>query len=215
VQVKNYAGNLGMGEAFRYCSLQVERLLETAEVEPQHVVSMLCMTGRGCVTAAQLPGSAPLPVLLFVEVGQPTRKVNKEEKKQPEPTRSAFVGVVINGFQEHLVGEEVKEKLMTLTATLSVSGPRSSKMLTDQKVRETVAAQLNTICARQDARLPADFEVPSFTPTTAATSAAATQRKSAATAPHSTWCSLLIDVTSEGIDRRLLVWYPGTPPTSK
>jgi hypothetical protein len=207
VQVKNDEDNLGMGEAFRYCHRQVERLLETAKVEPRRVVSMLTMTGRGCVTAAQLPGSATLPVLLFVEVGQPTRQANEEDKTQPEPTRSAFVGVVINGFQEHLVGEEVKEKLMTLTATLS--GPRSSTMLADQHVSKAVAAQLHTICARQHARLPGDFDVPSYTPTTKAKSAAGAPRKSAAAAPHSTWCSRLIHVTSEGVNRSLLLWYPG------
>eukprot|EP01033_Poteriospumella_lacustris_P019348 gene19348-13994_t len=123
------------------------------------------------------------------------RQGHEEGKTQPEPTRSAFVGVFINGFQEHLVGEEVKEKLMSLTATLS--GSRSSTMLADQYVSKPVAAQLDTICARQDARLPGDFDVPSYVPKTKAKSATGATPKSAATAPHSTWCSRLIHVTSE------------------
>lgn len=217
VQVKNYEADLHMGEVFRYCRLQVDRLLDTAMIESRHVVSMLCMTGRGSVTTALLPDGAisPAPVLVFVEVGQPTLTNKSKDMKKPEPVRSEFVGVVINGFQNYLVGEEAKEKLMSLAATLS--GPRNSKMLEKQFVDPDVTTQLNTICARQDARLPGDFEVPSYAPKASAKAASGTKResKSAAAAPPSTWLSCLIDVTSEGVNRSLLVWYPGTPPMSK
>jgi hypothetical protein len=148
MQVKNYAGNIYLGEAYRYCRMQADRLRQTANLG-EDVLSVLCMTGSGRVVSQLLP-SAP-GVLLFVE--EPTATSSGDG--------GTFVGLVINGFNEQLVGAEAKEKLEALSTQVS-----NTSMVRDMYQQEhmdgALAKQYALVCQQQCARLPRDFGVAAY-----------------------------------------------------
>lgn len=139
IQVKNTANDIHLGEAFHYCRLQAARLGQTAEAR-EDVLSVLCMTGTGRVTSRYFPHDAPPTVLVFVDV---------------DPT-SSFVGLIVNGFNEQLVGASAKAALETLSTHVRIT---MEKMYQEEQMDSALATQYALIARQQAARLPGDFHV--------------------------------------------------------
>ena len=139
---------------------------------------------------------------------------------------STFVGLVINGFDERLVGATAKATLESLSALLS-SASAARKRYAQEHMDETLAEQYTLIGQRLSARLPGDFQEAAYSepvvgagqePTAAEpkSSSGSTKKARAVAAAKAasavdvdqqmTWKHHLIPVTSQGVKRSLHVY---------
>ena len=148
IQVIQNAKDIGLGDTYRYCRLQAARLERTAGTH-EDVLSVLCMTGTGRVTSRYLPRPVTPAVLLFVEMVDPVASTDG----------STFVGLVLNGFNEQLVGAAAKAKLEALTTH---DRCQLDERYLAEYMNSTLAEQYSLIGRNLVGRLPSNYDVGAY-----------------------------------------------------
>jgi hypothetical protein len=154
------------------------------------------MTGSGRVVSLSLPITAsPEGVLLFVE--EPSSRGDC----------GTFVGLVVNGFDERLVGVDAKAQLEALSAQVSDTGI-ALDLYRQEHMDAALAQRYALVCQQQGARLPGHFdEAADAQPAAArATTSAAPSTTTNPSEQPLTWTHRLVLVTSETVERTLHVY---------